>query len=229
MTEWTIVIPLKVLSRAKSRLASLGDLTRTDLAEAIALDTVHAALSARGVGRVIVVGRQVEPQLGVENIPEPIVGGLTAAIRAGIEHARVDGPGPTAVLLGDLPALAPAHLGAALHLAGRYPRAFVPDASGAGTTMATARVGVALVPEFGAHSAARHRAAGFADLFAAHPAAIAAALRTDADTVADLSAARRLGTSPYTARALRRLAEHFHTTENSHTAGERHRQQIGIS
>ncbi|WP_404433843.1 2-phospho-L-lactate guanylyltransferase [Microbacterium lacus] len=206
MTEWTIVIPLKVLSRAKSRLASLGERARTDLAEAIAHDTVHAARHAPGVTRVIVVGRQVE-QRGLECVPEPIIGGLTAAIRAGIELARVSGPVSTAVLLGDLPALTSAHLSAALQCAGLYPRAFVPDASGAGTTMATARAGFSFAPEFGTHSAARHRAAGFTDLFAAHPAAIATALRTDADTVADLSAARRLGTSPHTARALRRLAE----------------------
>ncbi len=122
--------------------------------------------------------------------------GLSSAIELGIETAAEMGaPGRgIAVLLGDLPALQPAELEAALEQARLHELAMVPDAEGTGTTLITAADGAAHNPAFGPGSAARHRAAGYAELEV--PAG--SGLRMDADTRETLDAlAGRLG--PHTA------------------------------
>jgi len=53
--SWTVLLPVKVLARAKSRLAVLAGDRRRDLALALASDTVAAVLACPEVGRVIVV------------------------------------------------------------------------------------------------------------------------------------------------------------------------------
>ncbi|MYX42965.1 2-phospho-L-lactate guanylyltransferase, partial [Streptomyces sp. SID89] len=51
--QWTLVIPLKPLARAKSRLAdTAGDGVRPGLALAFAQDTVAAALASAAVAGV---------------------------------------------------------------------------------------------------------------------------------------------------------------------------------
>jgi 2-phospho-L-lactate guanylyltransferase len=77
-------------------------------------------------------------------------------------------------------------LAAALADAADHPRAFVADAAETGTTLLTARPGVPLRPAFGRGSAARH---------ARHAVAVSGGpgLRTDVDTVEDLSRAELLG------------------------------------
>jgi 2-phospho-L-lactate guanylyltransferase len=122
--------------------------------------------------------------------------GLNAAIRTGLEAAGA--ARPRAVLLGDLPALRPADLDAALALARGTDRGFVPDAEGAGTTLLTARADIPLSPAFGRDSAARHRAAGHADLVVAETST----LRRDVDTAAQLHAALALGLGPRTSALL---------------------------
>ncbi|MGW2545863.1 2-phospho-L-lactate guanylyltransferase, partial [Kitasatospora sp. NPDC001574] len=57
---WSLVLPLKQLARAKSRLAPFAGPHRPDLALSFALDTVTAALAASEVGRVLVVTRDAE-------------------------------------------------------------------------------------------------------------------------------------------------------------------------
>lgn len=199
---WTVVIPVKAPAGAKTRLAAaVPPAEREALARAFALDTVSAAMAARSVVRVIVVGDDPALAGAAEFLPEPADGsrGLTRAIAYGIAHARVGddeaGPRPVAVLLGDLPALAPEELDAALDAASRHPFAFVRDADGTGTTLATASAGVELAPHFGADSAARHAAAGFVELEAS------AGLRRDVDTIDALADALALGVGPLTRAA----------------------------
>jgi 2-phospho-L-lactate guanylyltransferase len=109
------------------------------------------------------------------------------------------GPVPVAALTGDLPALRPAELTAGLSEAGAAGgRAFVPDASGAGTTLLTAPSGAALRPRFGPGSAAAHASSGATPLLGPWPS-----LRRDVDTAADLAAAAVLGLGPHTARLYR--------------------------
>lgn len=209
VTAWTVVIPIKRVAHAKSRLRPLDSTTRAALARAFAFDTVEAALGAQRVRRVIVVGRPdelttIDPR--VEVVREPAEGHLDAAIDAGVAHARRVSLEPTAVMLGDLPALAAADLDRGLDEAARHPLAFVADIDGSGTTLATANVGQPLRSHFGPGSAVRHRRAGFIDLAATAPAVVALGLRTDADTLEDLEAVMRIGPALRTATALRLLA-----------------------
>ena len=204
MTRWTVVVPVKGTADAKSRLDA-----SEALATAIALDTVVAAVS---VARVIVVtsagtGSELEAGSGPGSAPpsgpvfvdagaEVVVdpgGGLNAAIRAGLEAAGADGAelsSGVAVLLGDLPALLPSELLAALTEAQRHPLAFVSDADGEGTVLITATGGAAHTPSFGAGSRAVHLAAGYVEL----DVAAESGLRRDVDTPDHLGAlAERVG------------------------------------
>ena len=52
---WSVVIPVKVLALAKSRLAGLENADRSALALAMAVDTVAAAVACPLVGAVVVV------------------------------------------------------------------------------------------------------------------------------------------------------------------------------
>ena len=53
--SWTVLLPVKVLARAKSRLAVLAGDRRRELALALASDTVTAVLACPEVARVVVV------------------------------------------------------------------------------------------------------------------------------------------------------------------------------
>ena len=46
LTTWSVLIPVKVLAQAKSRLAALAGSRRAGLALALACDTVAAVLAA---------------------------------------------------------------------------------------------------------------------------------------------------------------------------------------
>lgn len=175
MTEaWTIVVPAKGTPAAKSRLG--GD---PGLAQAIALDTVAAALP---VGRVVVVTSAAAAAgfraLGAETVHDAGLG-LSAAVHQGIEAA---GTGRVAVLQGDLPALTSIELEGALRLASANELAFVADAAGTGTTLITALNPERHRPAFGQASRAAHRAAGYIELHLDE----ASGLRSDVDTWADL-------------------------------------------
>ena len=177
LSQWTIVVPVKGTVAAKSRLAATAE-----LALAIALDTVEAALA---VAPVIVVTPAAAPfaALGARVVADP-GGGLSAAIDTGIAVAQ----GNIAVLLGDLPALRPEELQTALDAAAAHPRAFVPDADGTGTVLITSTTDHASA--FGAGSAQRHREAGYVELDL--PAD--SGLRSDVDTAEQLERLRgRLG------------------------------------
>ncbi|MCD1269062.1 2-phospho-L-lactate guanylyltransferase [Microbacterium sp. MEC084] len=207
MREWIVVVPVKGAT-GKSRLEHPD---RAELATAIALDTIEAASRAERVAEVVVVTSDAHVAAEVEGwrddvstgfarstttdsvrvIPDPGAG-LNAAIAAGI--AAADATRPRAVLLGDLPALDPRDLDAALDAAASRPLSMVPDVEGRGTTLVTARPGVKLEPAFGDGSAARHRVAGFAELHV--PAA--STLRRDVDTADQLRAAAGLGLGPRT-------------------------------
>src|SRR5271170_6789215 len=52
---WSVVIPVKVLTQAKSRLARLGGERRAGLALAMAADTVTAVLACQQAAHVIVI------------------------------------------------------------------------------------------------------------------------------------------------------------------------------
>jgi 2-phospho-L-lactate/phosphoenolpyruvate guanylyltransferase len=129
--------------------------------------------------------------------------GLLAAIGQGVAAARAQTPAAVAVLLGDLPGLRPEELDRALEAAARHPLAFVRDADGTGSTLATASDGVAFEPRFGPDSAARHVAAGFVELAASD----LPGLTRDVDTVDGLETVLHHGVGEHTAEAVARLAD----------------------
>ncbi len=188
-----VVIPVKPPVHGKSRLAGAAS-DRARLARAIALDTIDAA---RHVCAVVVVTADAEIAaaargLGATVVWEDAPAGLNAAIARGMDAA---GPGHRAALLGDLPALRPADLAAALRVAASVDRAVVPDAEGTGSTLVTARYGAGWASAFGDGSFARHVALGCTVLDVPD----ASTLRRDVDTPAQLDAAAALGLGPRTA------------------------------
>ena len=197
---WSLVVPVKRLAMAKSRL---GDTTHTPgLALAFALDTVAAALETPAVARVVVVTDDDEvaaavTALGAAVRPDVRSGGLNAAVLSGAAYCvGLVGTHPVASLPSDLPAVTASDLGAALAAAGAHRHAFVADAEGAGTTLLAALHGD-LDPRYGPGSAAAHRLAGAVPL-----RAVGASLRQDVDTDTDLHTARELGVGRATAAAL---------------------------
>jgi len=201
---WLVIVPVKGLDGAKSRLSTRPAGHRRDLALAFALDTVAAALVTRGVREVHVVsddervGNAVRA-LGAIWIEDPEAAGLNDAIRHAERELRRAHDDPDVVALaGDLPALRPDELAAALQEAVHHDRSFVPDAAGTGTTMLAARRTRSLEPLFGPRSCAAHAASGAARL----DPGVAPGLRRDVDTEVDLWDAVRLGIGPATAAVL---------------------------
>ena len=197
MTEqprWGAVVPVKLLSLAKSRLAAYGDPARAELALAFADDVVTALLSCPAVAEVVVVTDDVRAAEALRRprtrvVPDHPGGGLNAALEHGA--ALLDPRLGAVALAADLPALRPDDLARALAQVGA--RAFVADAQGVGTTVLAAAPGHALRPSYGPGSRQAHLASGAVEL-AAPPA-----LRRDVDTPGDLRAALRLGVGPRTA------------------------------
>lgn len=212
--SWTVVVPVKHLDTAKSRLrGALDHVPHDRLALALAQDTVTAALACPEVGEVLVVtGDTVAgatlAALGARTVPDPPGSGLNQAFLAGAAragHARI------AALTADLPALRPADLSAALTAATAPPngsagangsagpaarggvRRFVADAPGTGTVLLTTAAGTPLDPRFGPESASAHANSGALALTGRWPT-----LRRDVDTAADLLAAARLGLGRHT-------------------------------
>jgi 2-phospho-L-lactate guanylyltransferase len=196
-----VVLPLKGGTGAKSRL---GGSRR--LAAAIALDCLDAVLACPDAAAVVVVTPDAGLAAAVSGTRARAVGesrpgtGLLAALDDGLAAAE----GPVALLLGDLPALRPEDLSAALRAAGEtlaagdHRMAFVPDADGTGTVLLAGPGPDAVDPSFGPSSALAHARAGARRLDLALPR-----LRRDVDTPADLAAALALGVGPRTAAALR--------------------------
>ncbi|MBV2353448.1 2-phospho-L-lactate guanylyltransferase [Streptomyces sp. J2-1] len=206
--RWSVVVPLKPLTRAKSRLAdTAGDGVRPGLVLAFAEDTVAAVLACAAVADVAVVtddplaGRELSA-LGARIVPDTPAGGLNAALAHGASVVRRLRPAaPVAALNADLPALRPAELAHVLDAAAGFPRAFLADAAGLGTTLLAARPGRDLRPAFGTGSRLRHRATGAAELVLADVDSV----RQDVDTGDDLRAALALGVGPRTTAASARL------------------------
>jgi 2-phospho-L-lactate/phosphoenolpyruvate guanylyltransferase len=191
--EVDLVVPIKRLDRAKSRLRGAVGGPHAELVLALLLDTVTAAAAAEGVRRVLVVCEddRVSDALagsGVECVDERGLPGLNAALDHGAGLLRAEDPGGVVgALQADLPALRPTELATAVAAAGRR-RAFCADRPGTGTTLLLSAPGGPLDPRFGPGSAAAHRASG-----AVAVGADLATLRCDVDTAEDLAVAAALG------------------------------------
>ncbi|BCJ57998.1 2-phospho-L-lactate guanylyltransferase [Micromonospora endophytica] len=195
---WTVVMPVKRLTAAKTRLrGGVPGVPHEELALALAADTLDAVRACPGVAEVRVVTddhqvAEVARLVGAQVLPDVADADLNAAFR----HGATDAAGWVAGITADLPALRPTELAAALRAAQADPagvRRFVADAPGSGTVLLAAPPGVPLEPRFGSGSAAAHAASGARPLAGDWPS-----LRRDVDTAADLAAAARLGLGPRT-------------------------------
>jgi 2-phospho-L-lactate guanylyltransferase len=200
--SFSLLVPLKRLALAKTRLSPGGDQVLPDRAElmgAFVRDTLEAAAACPVVARVYVVTD--EPGLdvdGVAYLPDEGGGELNAALRHAERRVRLRHPDlAVAALCGDLPALGTGDLTEALR-SSTAPRWFVADTHGTGTTLLAAGPGVDLDPHFGRDSARRHEESGARALRAA-----VVTLRHDVDTEADLREAVALGVGRHTRTALR--------------------------
>jgi 2-phospho-L-lactate guanylyltransferase len=196
------------LALAKSRLAdTAADGLRPGLALAFAEDTVSAALACPAVRDVVVVtddtlAGPVLGALGARVVADEPRSGLNAALAHAAAAVRATRPDSAlAALNADLPALRPGELARVLDAAAEFPRAFLPDAAGIGTTLLAVASGRELLPAFGTDSRARHRASGAAEL----TLDAVDSVRQDVDTGEDLRAALALGVGPRTAAAAARL------------------------
>lgn len=200
-----LVIAVKRLTAAKTRLAPVfSAATRESVVLAMLIDTITAAAAVPAVQSITVVtpddvAGEAAKQLGARVLPDPTPQGhrnpLNNAIAAAEEAVRAE-TSNIVVLQGDLPALQPQELAEAIAAARTYPRSYVGDRHGTGTSALIA-LGVELDPRFGQDSAERHRHSGAIELTGAWPG-----LRCDIDTPDDLLVARRLGVGATTAQAI---------------------------
>ena len=202
--EWCLVVPVKRLDRAKTRLDGPFTAYRKDLALAFALDTVTAALACPAVAAVLVVTDEDVAATRLAAIGAEVAGddpgaGLNPALSHGADLVAGRHPDTSvATLAADLPALRPADLAVALGRADAHPRSFVRDAAGTGTTLLLARDPSDLRPSFGTDSATRHAQSGAVELDTRG----VESLRADVDRPRDVAAAIAFGVGPATAAVL---------------------------
>jgi 2-phospho-L-lactate/phosphoenolpyruvate guanylyltransferase len=207
---WSLVIPVKVLALAKSRLTGPAGQRRSEFALAMAADTVSAAVRAETVSVVLVVTddpdvSDIAISLGAIVLPDTPAAGLNEALTQGADYAGERWPDRgRAGLAGDLPAVRPAELTAALRAAAGLGTAFVPDTDGTGTTLYAAVPGAQFRPQFGPASRDRHLATGAVEIRTGEIGTgeigtDLAGLRRDVDTIEDLRAAAKIGLGSRTA------------------------------
>ena len=199
MQKFTLVVPVKSLDVAKSRLEVGTD--RHALALAFAQDTLAAALNAKRVRQVFVV--TADPTLsaaartgGAVVLPDEGDGDLNEVLRAAA--ARLPHGSHVAAMCADLPCLTAEELDQALAQVPAHGQGFVPDADDTGTTLLATHDVEAFSPQFGVGSRAAHLRVGAHEI-----ARECARLRRDVDTAADLATALYLGVGPYTESALK--------------------------
>jgi 2-phospho-L-lactate/phosphoenolpyruvate guanylyltransferase len=197
---WSLVIPVKVLAQAKTRLTGLAPARRSRLVLAMAADTVAAARQADSVATVLVVTddgdvRDAVQGLGAVVLADAPEAGLNEALGYGAAYARERWPAQGVCgLAGDLPGMRPDELAAALDAAAGLGVAFVADADGTGTALYAAAPGWAFEPRFGPDSRRRHLDGGAAEI----ATVVLPGLRRDVDTLEDLRAAAAVGVGPRT-------------------------------
>ena len=171
----SIIIPV----RGTAPKLRIDSPLRAELARAMALDTIEAALE---VAPVIVVTDETmrvdAAALGAQIVADPGTG-LNRAIEAALSHTT----GRTAVLLGDVPGLDPDELRAALAEAAAHDRAMVADADGDGTVLLVAAQHDLA---FGPGSRALHALNGYVELETPWPT-----LRRDVDLIEHLDGLTR--------------------------------------
>ncbi len=205
--RWSLIVPVKHLGLAKTRLARAARDLREELALAIACDTVAAALACEATAAVFAVtgdsrARAELTELGAAVVGGEPGGGLNPALEHGARVAagRLPGFGVCA-LSADLPALRPEELELVLAAASAHGRSFLADTPRVGTTLLAVAPGGRLAPAFEGASRARHLAGGARELLIPGVGSV----RRDVDTPEDLAAVSEMGVGPRTRALLERL------------------------
>jgi 2-phospho-L-lactate guanylyltransferase len=197
--QWSVIVPVKALANAKTRLDEAADV-RADLSRAFLVDVLSALTGAAQVHEVIVVCDSDASDLvagGRVRLHRMRSLGLNEDLLEGL--ALVD-TGPVAIVAADLPCLTSSTVDAVLTAAATHPRMFLTDAQGLGTTMLLDHTAQASTPTFGPRSHARHVQAGYREIDAgdvSDPFLLVRA-RRDVDTAVDLWDAQRIGVGPAT-------------------------------
>ncbi|MFM7148166.1 MAG: 2-phospho-L-lactate guanylyltransferase, partial [Actinomycetales bacterium] len=169
--SWSVILPVKLLADAKTRLHV--DHGRAELALAFFTDVLQALRSTAMVEQIHVVSDDSDVQAVVQAsadervrvVQQGPVAGLNPAIRHAASHIEsLHSNAPIAVIASDLPCLDAATITMVLVQAGHHERAFVTDVQGIGTTMLFRTAGPSLDPAFGGRSRARHRKLGYIEL-----------------------------------------------------------------
>jgi 2-phospho-L-lactate guanylyltransferase len=209
-TMWTVIVPVKQTTSAKTRLSGMDADTRRALAIAFAHDTVAAAIASSVVEEVVVVSNDDAAAgiaaAGARVIPDAPSAGLNPALVYAASVVRDRRPSAAiAAISSDLPALRGDDLSQAF-AEGPQTSWFVSDAQRVGTTMLAAPAGQAWTPRFGPRSREEHRRLGLVEIGGEG----LERLRRDVDTELDLWDAQRLGVGSATRAILatleRRLA-----------------------
>jgi 2-phospho-L-lactate guanylyltransferase len=206
LSKWTVVVPVKQITLAKTRLSGIDAGTRQALAVAFASDTLAAAAASSMVDAVIVVSNDDIASHIAGDIAELVAdvpdAGLNPALEYAVSYVRARNPDASvAAISSDLPALRADDITRALRRGPSVPW-FVPDAAGVGTTMLAAPEAQRWEPLFGPGSRRAHLDAGVVEIDIDG----LDRLRRDVDTAADLAAAQLLGVGPSTTAVLARLA-----------------------
>jgi len=201
--SWGVVVPVKRLELAKSRLTSYGDRTRQDLALAFAADVVTAASK---VAEVLVVtddprAEELLSGLGARVVPDDPDAGLNPALQHGADLLSTE---VVATVSSDLPALRSEDLADVLRRVVPGGRVFVSDVAGTGTTLLAAGRGALLAPSYGPSSRNAHLMSGAVEVDAAP------SLRQDVDTPDDLRTVVALGVGAHTRAVLEGLVVTAH-------------------
>lgn len=205
--RWSLIVPVKHLGMAKTRLARAAGERREELALAIACDTVAAARTCAATAAVFAVTEDPRARAELSELGAVVVGGepgggLNPALEHGARVAAGKLPGfGVCALSADLPALRAEELERVLAAASDHERSFLADTPGVGTTLLAATPGRPLAPAFEGASRARHLAGGARELSVPGVESV----RRDVDTPEDLAAASAMGVGPRT-RALLDLA-----------------------
>lgn len=228
------VVALKPMEHAKSRLDLPAPL-RQRLAWTMALDTLRSLADALPVVTVV----SAQPALGsrlaragirAEVVPEPPAPGLNVALAYGASRLRAAGIATVLACVGDLPALRVGSVRRILEASRAFPRTFVSDASGVGTTMLIAQ-SVELEPHFQGRSAARHRNTGAIPLTNELLGGPLADARFDVDTEVDLATVIDLGVGPHTAALLDQQTARLGTYQQITATGsvDDHGHQVAVT
>ncbi|MEU3885743.1 2-phospho-L-lactate guanylyltransferase [Streptomyces sp. NPDC029041] len=212
--EWTVVLPVKPLHRAKSRLA----FSRRELAWAFFKDTLVAVLDTAAVAQILVVtsDRNAAAEArsrGATPISDHPSRGLNRAVRIAALSAETLAPKRSIVVLtADLPALRSAELDEVLASAAAHDRTFLADHGREGTTLLAAAHPRLLKPAFEHNSRLRHLRGGAVEITDVE----APSVRLDVDTVDDLMLALRLGVGVYTRAAIESTIPLTHAVPPAH-------------